>query len=278
MSAAARLRWRFGRLARCLGLRRPYPILVPAGRPLADREVYRALHAEARAARAPEIDALERECGYAVDRDWLDELALHTQIVIKPSQLSYQHGRLLYALFRRYLAGLPAVELPTVVETGTARGFSALCLARAMADAGRPGWVVTIDVLPHDVPMLWNCIDDHDGPRTRRQLLSAYRTLLARILFLEGDTRELVGRVGVERVHFAFLDSSHTFEDVTAEFAAVAARQRPGDMVVFDDVTPAVFPGVVAAVEAIARRGDYDVRRLQPAADRGYAIATRTRD
>lgn len=266
------------RLARCLGLRRPYPLLVRGGAPLAGRDVYLRLHAEAKAAADPEIDAIERDCGFAVDRDWLDELALHTQIVIKTSRLNYQHGRVLYALFRRYLAGLAAGESATVMETGTARGFSTLCLARALADAGRDGRIVTIDILPHDVPMLWNCIDDHDGPRTRRELLAAYRTLLARILFVTGDTRELVGRIKVDRVHFAFLDASHTLEDVTAEFTAVAARQRAGDMVVFDDVTPMTFPGVVAAVEAIARRGDYDVRRVQAGADRGYAVATRKHD
>src|SRR3546814_8877197 len=69
-------------------------------------------------------------------------------------------------------------EQAGIFETGTARGFSALCMARALQDAGAGGYVVTVDQLPHDRPMLWNCIDDHEGPRTRAQLLSDYPELL----------------------------------------------------------------------------------------------------
>jgi predicted O-methyltransferase YrrM len=89
-------------------------------------------------------------CGF---RDWLDELGLHTQITIKTSALAYPHGRVLYSLLRRRLADKPE-PFTTVVETGTARGFSTICLAKAMADAGAAGHVITLDVLPPSTPHL----------------------------------------------------------------------------------------------------------------------------
>lgn len=73
---------------------------------LADRNEYMRLFEVARAANYPEIDQIERELGYAVDRAWLDNLALHTQVVKKASALAYPHGRLIYSLLRRYLATL----------------------------------------------------------------------------------------------------------------------------------------------------------------------------
>ncbi len=240
--------------------------------PSGTQEEFRALAKEAAARVFPEIDALEDETGFAIDRPWLDDLAAHTQIVRKKSTLGYAHGRLLYSLLRRYVAR----ENPryvSILETGTARGFSALCMARALDDAGVAGHIVTIDRLPHLTPIYWNCIDDLEGRKTRRELLSPWGRLLDRIIFVQGDTLDQIGKIGMNRVNFAYLDAQHLEADVRHEFAAVAQMQEHGDMAVFDDVTPEQFPGVVAAVEAIARRPDYAVHRI--AAARGFAWATR---
>ena len=242
--------------------------------PRASREEYLRLFAEARALEFPEVDAIEAETGFRIDRPWLDELALHTQIVKKASQLAYPHGRLLYSLLRQQVATL-GMDFVSVLETGTARGFSALCMAKALADAGVDGRIVTIDVLPHTRPQMWNCIDDHSGKKSRAALLEPWAGLARRITFLQGDTLYLVPRVGLERIHFAFLDAQHIRSSVLAEFGAVRARQEPGDMVFFDDVTPAVFPGVVDAVAQIEAGGDYRLRRLAISAQRAYAWAIR---
>ena len=44
----------------------------------------------------PLIDDLEREMGFAILKQWLDELALLTQVTIKKSGPNYQHGRVVY--------------------------------------------------------------------------------------------------------------------------------------------------------------------------------------
>jgi len=253
----------------------------PLGRqPRADAETYLRLHSQACAAVYPEIDALEAAAGFVIDRAWMHSLALHTQTVIKDSALNFSHGRVLYSVLRRHFPQnrLPTGEGALILETGTARGFSALCMAKALADAGVPGHILTIDVLPHDVAMYWNCIDDLEGPKTRRELLADQETLLARIVFAEGDTREMLGQLGLSRVHAAYLDAQHTFEDVMAEFRFVAARQRQGDIIVFDDVTPGLFPGVVQAVDQIECSFPYAMERIQVSEQRGYAIAARQSD
>lgn len=250
----------------------------PFGRaPRANAETYRRLHAQACAFGHPEIDALEAAAGYSIDRAWMDALALHTQTVIKESALNFSHGRVLYATLRSHFANWKpsAGEPALIVETGTARGFSALCMAKALVDANITGNIVTIDVLPHDISMYWNCIDDADGPKTRRELLVGHEALLDRVVFVEGDTREMLGRLGLGRVHAAYLDAQHTLEDVMSEFRFIAARQRAGDIIIFDDVTPALFPGVVEAVDAIERDHPYSMKRIQVSEQRGYAIATR---
>jgi len=247
-----------------------------AGPPRATRAHFLSLYDQARQESHPISEAIETELGAAIDSDWLDELALHTQIVIKKSALNYQHGRVLYAALRDRLARLDdSTAHVCIFETGTARGFSALCMAKALNDAQQAGSIITFDILPHDKPMYWNCIDDLEGQKSRRTLLNPWKELLNRITFVQDETRAILPRIGIGRVHFAFLDASHTFGDVMFEFSAVADNQEEGDVIVFDDVTASSFPEVVHAVETIARVHPYDVRQIVVSDQRGYALAVR---
>lgn len=241
--------------------------------PLAPAAEYRRRWQEAQVLPYPAVDAFERAAGAAIDPVWFQELGLRTQVVIKPSPLCYQHGRLLYASLARYVREQGAREL-NIVETGTARGFSALCMAKALADSGASGKIASFDVLPHDVAIFWNCIRDADGPCTRGELLAEYADLIERhVVFHRGDTRLALRRVAFPRVHFAFLDSVHTYDHVMAEFGAIAGQQRRGDVLFFDDYTPGTYPGVVRAADEICRSRHYAATVVEAAPGRGYLIA-----
>ena len=241
--------------------------------PLAGDAEYLRRWEQAKAESYPAIDEFERAAGAAIEPDWFHQLGLLTQVVIKPSPPCYQHGRLLYASLRRYIRERGGQAL-NIVETGTARGFSALCMAKALEDAGTTGKIATFDVLPHDTPIFWNCIRDTDGPCTRGDLLAGYADLVERsVVFHRGDTRLALRRIAFPRVHFAFLDSVHTYDHVMAEFAAIGGHQRPGDMLFFDDYTPGAYPGVVAAADEICRSHGYTRTVVEARADRRYLVA-----
>ena len=225
--------------------------------PLAPPSEYQRLWTEARQRSYPVVDRYEETCGAAIDSAWFHQLALLTQVAIKRSEICYQHGRLLYATLAQYARNRAHDHL-TIVETGTARGFSALCMAKALDDAGATGKIVSFDVLPHDATILWNCIRDADGPRTRADLLHGYADLLERyLIFHRGDTRQEMAKMSVPRVHFAFLDSAHSYGHVMAEFASIRDRQTAGDILFFDDYTPEAYPGVVKAADEICLTHGY---------------------
>ena len=250
-------------------------VIEPFGnKPYADEATYLALHQKACAAVYPEIDGFEAETGYTVDRDWLNALALHTQCVIKKNPLNYGHGRILYAAARKYFSTTPDQPV-CIFETGTARGYSSIVMSRAMEDAGIEGHIVTLDRLPHHRAFIWNSIDDLEGPKTRAEILSPWEPLCRRITFVEGQIRDLLETIGMSRIGMAFLDATHEKQDVLEEFEFVAARQKAGDIVVFDDVTPSQFPGVAAAVEEIGQRGTYDIQHICASDFRAYAIGRR---
>jgi predicted O-methyltransferase YrrM len=246
----------------------------PLGRrPRATADDYLELFENTKSKSYPEVEKIEAATGFAIDRSWVDDLALHTQIVKKKSELAYTHGRLIYSLLRQRIQNENRI---IALETGTARGFSALCMAKAMDDAGVDGSVISLDVLPHQKEMFWNCVDDAERAKTRADLLAPWSDLLRRVIFVQGDTRSTLPKINVQRLHFVFLDAQHLKSSVLHEFSCVSVSQRSGDVVFFDDVTPSAFPGVVAAVDEIEAQGQYRVIRIQASEQRGYAWAVKT--
>ena len=56
---------------------------------------------------------------------------------------------LLYSTLRNYLESQRKIGFVNIVETGTARGFSAICLSKALNDTKNVAGVIhTIDILP----------------------------------------------------------------------------------------------------------------------------------
>lgn len=163
---------------------------MPFGKEIrASRNEYLKIAEIARNKNYSEVDDFEKETGFRIDQDWYHELALHTQVVVKKSEINYVHGRLLYSLLSQFLEQAK-YQLINILETGTARGFSSLCMAKALFDANRNGKIITFDVLPHNRKMYWNCIDDHNGLRSREELLGDYNMLIENyILYIQANTR-----------------------------------------------------------------------------------------
>lgn len=245
--------------------------------PIATKSKYLQLFEEASSTIDKNVNEFEKKIGYQIDKSWLDELALHTQVCIKKSKINYQHGRILYASLKNYLENLKKKNHSKnihILETGTARGFSAVCMAKALNNTpGYVGKIYTIDILPSDVPMYWNIIDDHEKKKTRKELLQKWQTELKRITFLKGKTEDVLKKLKISRINFAFLDAAHDYKSVYNEYEFLKERQISGDLIFFDDVTQKKFPGVVKAIEQIKKDGDYSINFLNFSKNRAYALA-----
>lgn len=224
-----------------------------------------------------DVDLLEKNTGHSINKDWLNSLALSTQIVIKKSDLNYAHGRVLYSVLRNYLSTLNQdLTKINIIETGTARGFSAICMAKALADSGFEGSILTFDVLPHFKKMFWNCALDHTkGQQSRQSLLGYWNDLVERyIIFIQGYTRHTLPKIALPRVNFAFLDGAHNYKDVLFEFDTISSVQKKGDIIIFDDYNKKKFPGVVKAVNYINNQKKYNITLIHNnITHRDYAVA-----
>ena len=157
------------------------------------------------------IDNYENKIGYKIDKNWIDNLALHTQVVIKKSQINYQHGRVLYSELRNYIA-INKLEKIIILETGTARGFSSVCMSKAISDSSIQGDIHTVDILPNNKKFFWNSVSDFEGPKTRSEILKEWLNYTHRIKFHTGNSVKIIKNLNLDRINFAFFDGSHNKE------------------------------------------------------------------
>ena len=227
---------------------------TPFGKkPTASSDVYLALYNKLVAKEAsPQLLDFEKQYGYNIDLEWFYPLVLQTNVVVKESELNCSHGRYLYTLLSHYISNL-SDQIPTILETGTARGFSSLCMSKALKDQNISGRIVTIDCISHNMPIYWNCIADKYGPMTRHQLLAQWRNLCDSIIYLTGWTNDVLSSLSINRINFAFLDAQHDFNSLINEFTFVSHRQLSGDIIFFDDVTESVFPVSAMPYDILAR-------------------------
>ena len=69
------------------------------------KEEYTKLWLDEKNSVYPNIDQYEKNNGFKIDKDWLDNLALHTQVVSKTSPLNWQHGRVVFTTIATNLLG-----------------------------------------------------------------------------------------------------------------------------------------------------------------------------
>ena len=152
----------FNLIFKILFLEKPLP-KHPFGKELyANKETYLYLHKEAINSENIEVSKFEKKYGYSLDQKWFSELALHTQVVIKQEELNFFHGRLLYSLLSKYLNN-PKIsdnqKSPiTILETGTSRGFSSICMSKSLIDNNAKDNIITVDCVSHNEEIIWNCL------------------------------------------------------------------------------------------------------------------------
>ncbi len=248
-----------------------FPNRNPFGKEiLATKDYYLSIYEKAKNEKFLEIDNLENSTGFNVDKSWLDELALHTQVVKKKSAINYQHGRVLYSILRKYIQD-QNINYIKILEIGTARGFSSICMSKAIIDSKINGKISTIDIISNKNKIFWNCIDDHDGKKSRQELLNPWEKQLKNINFLTGPSSLILKKINYDRINFAYIDGMHDDFNVRKEFKFISMKQIKGDFIIFDDYS-SNFPDIIRFVNEIRDDEVYEIKIVSSSKHRSYAI------
>ncbi|MBI5835229.1 MAG: class I SAM-dependent methyltransferase [Armatimonadetes bacterium] len=150
-------------------------------------------------------------------------------------RLNYERGPLLYALV--------ASRRPrTILEIGTARGYSTLCMAWALHDVGINGRIYTVDCGPATARREW-AVDWHDGQgphlvnASRAEVWAqvARREWLGRIETLHGRASGCLGRWRGPRVDLAYIDGGHAYDDARHDLYSILPLCSHPLALLFDD-------------------------------------------
>ena len=209
------------------------------------------------------------------EENFINNLALLTQITKKSTELNFNHGFLLHECLKKYLSNSNEKKI-YIVETGTARGFSSIVMSYLLSKYDIEYEIHTIDILPHKTKMYWNCINDPiNGKVSREELLTNYKKYLKNIHFHEGQSIDVLKNLKLDRVHFAFLDGEHDYSDIKHEYEYVKDRNLKNDIIFCDDYIHGRFDGIVKFINEIKNQNLYKVDILDSNSDRGYAILER---
>lgn len=147
--------------------------------------------------------------------------------------LNYERGPLLYALIAKY-------RPETVLEFGTAKGYSTLSMAWAMEDFDIPGTIYTVDIIPtskkQKVPI-------NRGNKPELSFMSvdeiwdeiAPSSWIQKIKPLTGFSADIMRKTELPKIDFAYIDGAHFYEGVQHDFFAFLEKANDRFGVLFDD-------------------------------------------
>jgi predicted O-methyltransferase YrrM len=190
---------------------------------------------KARQKEYPAIDKIEHTYDHKLARTKLEDAARILACPVKKNPPHWQHGRVIYAVTMAYLKGKRDVF--NLLDLGTAKGFSALCLQWALDDSNLRdyGSVVSLDILDPNGTEKRNSVLELDGPKTLRQFLEPWKDAADRITFHKSTGIAWLQRHHA-RTHVAFIDGSHEGNVVYKEGELIAKNQQTGDIIICDDV------------------------------------------
>lgn len=199
-----------------------------------------------------------------------------------------EHGLLLYGLVRR-LAPEPS---GAILDVGTARGFSAVTMARAVHDGGLRHRIYSVDVIAHDDPRDWHRSRKHDPSEPLAGLHISRSEIWSRWYSNESDcieplcskSHDVLESWDYGPIVMAFVDGAHTYDAVKNDLVLLDNLMAKEGTIVLDDFHTGMLlggfqsrllNGAVRRIGSVARRWVPRQRTLQLGTHNEFLIVNR---
>jgi predicted O-methyltransferase YrrM len=181
-------------------------------------------------------------------------LQLSKTIPINPKRsevfhINFERGMLLYALIAKF-------QPKTILEIGTAEGYSTLCMAWAMSDFNINGKIFTIDPKSHH-KIIERRIKINENDEPVKMSLStadlwkkfAQPEWIEKIEVLTGYSGDILRTKNFPKIDFCYIDGSHVYEAVKQDFFYILKLVSEKFNILFDDYVPNRNDGVTKIID-----------------------------
>jgi hypothetical protein len=237
-----------------------------------ESEKFNALFQLAKNNYSNEIENLFKEFGNETNKEFIEKIAYYTQLVIKKTPPNFNHGFLLYYALSKYLSSITKNDSLFLLDIGTARGFSSLVMSYVLQEKNFNAVVISIDKISHTKKVKWNSILDGEFGISRKDIVERFSES-TKVIFLRGKSKKILNNLNLPRINFAFVDGDHRWGSLKTEIVYLMNNQKQGDIILFDDYTPKIYPGVIKAVNFL--KGTYSIEIFGDVSARGYALLTK---
>jgi len=180
--------------------------------------------------------------------DFGDRLGcLHKNMIGGFERHLYIRGALYYSLIRKF-------KPKTVLEFGTALGYSSLCMAKAMNDFNVDGKIYTIDRFPmnHTHERYFQEKDEKiiAKKKSNNEIWPevADSRWIEKIIPLTGFTGQVMNKADLPKIEFSLIDAAHHYEGVKHDFYSLLNVAAENFNVLLDDYIDRPYFGITQFV------------------------------
>ena len=163
--------------------------------------------------------------------------------------INFERGMLLYALIAKF-------QPKTVLEIGTAEGYSTLCMAWAMSDFNINGKIFTVDPKSHH-KIIERRIKINVNDEPVKMSLStadlwkkfALPEWIEKIEVFTGYSGDILRTKNFPKIDFCYIDGSHVYEAVKQDFFYILKLVSEKFNILFDDYVPNRNDGVTKIID-----------------------------
>ena len=163
--------------------------------------------------------------------------------------INFERGMLFYALIAKF-------QPKTVLEIGTAEGYSTLCMAWAMSDFKIDGKIFTVDPKSHHKIIDRRIIINKNDKPVKMSLSTAdlwkkfaLPEWIEKIEVLTGYSGDILKTKNFPKIDFCYIDGSHVYESVKQDFFSILKLVSEKFHILFDDYVPNRTDGVTKIID-----------------------------
>lgn len=159
-----------------------------------------------------------------------------------------------------------------ILEIGTARGYTALCMSEAINNNKDNSKIFSLDVISNKKKFFQGTYLGNKKVSRFDILKNFSYELLKNIIFIQSDTFCDLEKITFHNLKFAFIDGEHNFKYLIKELEFCNNFLIKNGMLVVDDYSQENFSEVVKCVNFFVKKYNYDFEIIRYEINNNLAV------